>query len=113
MGSHSEMYNITFIVSCGHNPTEETLMVVGDVKELGGWNVATAVPLTPHSTLCGVYTATVSLSTPGFVQFKFVICRGRDSFWEAGSNRLKHVTDEEVEVDCGSFNTVRRQGMRS
>lgn len=49
----------------------QQVLLVGSVKELGGWDLATAVPLSWAEGHC--WTASVAMPAGEEVQFKFVV----------------------------------------
>jgi alpha-amylase len=64
----------------------QNVYVVGDISELGGWNTADAVPLSPAS--YPVWSATVSIPQSESFQYKYVVIDGSGNVtWESGTNR--------------------------
>jgi hypothetical protein len=78
--------NVTFQVDNAVTSWGQNVFVVGDAPELGSWDSAHAVPLSP--TAYPTWTGTLGLSKGKTVQFKFLKKDGAGNVtWENGANR--------------------------
>ena len=69
----------------------QNMYVVGNVPELGNWNVANAVPLNWVDSDTWSGPATFTTSAGQSIQFKFIVRQGGTTIWEGGSNRTYSV----------------------
>jgi hypothetical protein len=83
---------ITFRVDNASTAWGENVYIVGDAKELGAWNAASAVKLSP--TRYPTWTGVVSLPRKSTVRFKFIKKDGSGRItWEAGGDHVLTVGD--------------------
>jgi hypothetical protein len=77
---------VTFKVENATTPWGTNVFVVGDAPELGGWDAAHAIPLTP--TAYPTWSATVKIPKGKSIALKFIKKDGAGNVtWEGGANR--------------------------
>lgn len=77
--------NVTFSVNA--TPVgSQTVYVVGDIPDLGGWNTGNAKPLIPSTS--PTWTTTLPLPANRAVQYKYIMKDNKGNVsWEVGGNR--------------------------
>ncbi|KAK4702154.1 alpha-amylase, partial [Phenoliferia sp. Uapishka_3] len=90
-GSSTALVKVTF-TETATTSYGQTLVLVGNVSQLGDWTPSSGVTLTDHSpnTTTGTWSAVVALPRSSTFQFKFLIMNsnGTVSNWESDPNRV-------------------------
>lgn len=92
-GHHSGT-TLHFALHHAHTMPGDTIYVVGELPELGGWQPEQGVALDPTSWPEWKATVPIKSKPEGTFEFKFVIKNAHGLFWEKGGNRLFQATDE-------------------
>jgi hypothetical protein len=92
---------VTFSVGNAFTNWGEDVYVVGDAKELGGWDPNAAIKLAPTS--YPTWTTTISLPRSASVRFKFIRKGNGGVTWEGGGDRSFSVPNATTSSFTGSW----------
>ncbi len=96
--------NVLFKVQNADPSGSQTVVVVGNIAELGAWNVCNGVRLSADA---GAHSGMVSLPVSTAVQFKYVKYASCASpTWEAGNNRALTTPASGTASTCGVFGST-------
>jgi alpha-amylase len=83
----------------------DSMVVVGNRPELGGWSPQSGIPLETTDTLFPSWSGNVKLPAGTAIEFKFVTIRANGAIvWEPGTNRVLTIGDDgRSEVYGGTY----------